>query len=606
MVRLADPVEGMGVYDPCSGTGGMLILSQEHVAEHGGSARNLGLYGQEDNGGVWSISKMNMILHGIPDAHIENGDTLANPLHRQGGELMRFDRVITNPPFSQNYEPGGIPFPERFPYGWCPENGKKADLMFVQHMLAVLRANGMVVTVMPHGVLFRGGKECDIRKGFIKDDMLEAVIGLAPNLFYGTGIPACILILRSQGSKPPERRGKVLFINADAEFRPGRAQNYLDPEHAERIVSAYDRFQDVEGFSAVVSRETLADNDYNLNIRRYADNALPPEPHDVRAHLMGGVPRAEVEKKAALFEAHGFDPLGLLVEFDARYLDFDSTIDERTTLRRRIEEDTGVREKETKLTEAFDGWWAGHQSRIVALPDTKALMALRAALLESFSAALVPVALLDRYRVDGAIAAWWGKDVFDLRALMARGFAGVVEGWAGSIITALEDENDKSNPLDHKLIKRLMTEYLVELDEVEGRIADLKARQQEFESQGADEKTSDDGEEVGNYGKWLEGEIKVLNAQHKDDLKRRTQLTKTTPTGKPSKGSIAWKADRGMDTTEAEEDLARLGELLAPVVARLEELEKEIAPYKEIKSQLRGARAQASAASEELRRPPEG
>ena len=251
MVRLADPVEGMGVYDPCSGTGGMLILSQEHVAEHGGSARNLGLYGQEDNGGVWSISKMNMILHGIPDAHIENGDTLANPLHRQGGELMRFDRVITNPPFSQNYEPGGIPFPERFPYGWCPENGKKADLMFVQHMLAVLRANGMVVTVMPHGVLFRGGKECDIRKGFIKDDMLEAVIGLAPNLFYGTGIPACILILRSQGSKPPERRGKVLFINADAEFRPGRAQNYLDPEHAERIVSAYDRFQDVEGFSAV-------------------------------------------------------------------------------------------------------------------------------------------------------------------------------------------------------------------------------------------------------------------------------------------------------------------------------------------------------------------
>ena len=234
MVRLADPCEGMRVYDPCSGTGGMLILSQEHVAEHGGNARNLGLYGQEDNGGVWSISKMNMILHGIPDAHIENGDTLASPLHRQGGELMRFDRVITNPPFSQNYEPNGIPFPERFSYGWCPEKGKKADLMFAQHMIAVLRANGMVVTVMPHGVLFRGGKERDIRAGLIKDDMVEAVIGLAPNLFYGTGIPACILILRSQGSKRPDRRGRVLFINADAEFRTGRAQNYLDPEHAER------------------------------------------------------------------------------------------------------------------------------------------------------------------------------------------------------------------------------------------------------------------------------------------------------------------------------------------------------------------------------------
>ena len=592
MVRLADPCEGMRVYDPCSGTGGMLILSQEHVAEHGGNARNLGLYGQEDNGGVWSISKMNMILHGIPDAHIENGDTLASPLHRQGGELTRFDRVITNPPFSQNYERGGIPFPERFPYGWCPEKGKKADLMFVQHMLAVLRANGMVVTVMPHGVLFRGGKERDIRKGFIKDDMLEAVIGLAPNLFYGTGIPACILILRSQGSKRPDRRGRVLFINADAEFRTGRAQNYLDPEHAERIVSAYDRFEDVDGFSSVVSRETLADNDYNLNIRRYADNAPPSEPHDVRAHLAGGVPRAEVETKATLFAAHGLDPLGLLVECDAHYFDFDLSIDERTALRCRIEKDAGVRAKEATLTEAFDRWWAEHQSRIVALPDTQALMPLRADLLESFSAALVPVGLLDRYRVDGAIAAWWGDDVFDLKALMARGFGGVVEGWVSSITTALEDDNDKSNPLDHKLVKRLMTEYLDELDDVEGRIADLKARQQEFERHGADQDASGNDDEVDNYGKWLEGEIKATNAQHKDNLKRRSQLIKTTRTGKPWKGSIAWMAGQGMDTSSAEAELAGLEELLGPVMARLEELEKEVAPYKEIKRQLRAARTE--------------
>ena len=139
MVRLADPQEGMRVYDPCSGSGGMLILSAEHVREHGGNPRNLGLYGQEDNGGVWSISKMNMILHGIPDADLRNGDTLAEPLHVEGGELMRFDRVITNPPFSQNYSADGIPFPERFPYGFCPESGKKADLMFVQHMHSVLR-----------------------------------------------------------------------------------------------------------------------------------------------------------------------------------------------------------------------------------------------------------------------------------------------------------------------------------------------------------------------------------------------------------------------------------------------------------------------------------
>jgi type I restriction-modification system DNA methylase subunit len=169
LVRLIEPQEGMRVYDPCSGSGGMLILSAESVQEHGGNPRNLGLFGQEDNGGVWSISKMNLLLHGIGDADLRNGDTLAEPLHTKDGELMRFDRVITNPPFSLNYSQDELPFKERFPYGFCPESGKKADLMFVQHMVAVLRPGGIVATVMPHGVLFRGGAERDIRRGLIED-----------------------------------------------------------------------------------------------------------------------------------------------------------------------------------------------------------------------------------------------------------------------------------------------------------------------------------------------------------------------------------------------------------------------------------------------------
>ena len=125
MVRLIEPREGMRIYDPCSGSGGMLILSKEYVEEHGGNARNLALFGQENNGGVWSISKMNLSLHGIPDADIRNADTLAEPLHTEGGELMRFDRVITNPPFSLNYTKDGIPFPERFRYGWCPRAARR-------------------------------------------------------------------------------------------------------------------------------------------------------------------------------------------------------------------------------------------------------------------------------------------------------------------------------------------------------------------------------------------------------------------------------------------------------------------------------------------------
>src|SRR5664279_4119857 len=207
-----------------------------------------------------------------------------------------------------NYARADIPFPERFSRGWTPEKGKKADLMFVQHMLAVTRPGGLVATVMPHGVLFRAGDEGKIRSGMLKDDVIEALIGLGPQLFYGTGIPACILILRPGGGKPANRKGKVLLINADRDYREGRAQNYLEPEHIEKIVSAYQTYRDVSAFARVISREELAENDDNLNIRRYVDTTPEPEPQDVRAHLHGGIPIREVEATAELFGAHGFDP----------------------------------------------------------------------------------------------------------------------------------------------------------------------------------------------------------------------------------------------------------------------------------------------------------
>ena len=507
LVRLLAPTEGMRVFDPCSGSGGMLILSAEYVQEHGGNPRNLGLFGQEDNGGVWSISKMNLLLHGIADADLRNGDTLAEPLHTKDGELMRFDRVITNPPFSQNYSQDGLPFKERFPYGFCPESGKKADLMFVQHMVSVLRPGGMVATVMPHGVLFRGGAERDIRRGLIEDDILDAVIGLGSNLFYGTGIPACVLVLRFKGSKPPERQGKVLFINADAEYREGRAQNYLEPEHIEKIVSAYQSLSAIPGFATVVERQELEGNDWNLNIRRYADNAPPPEPQDVRAHLLGGVPKAEVAAQAELFAAHGFDPDVLLMERDDRYFDFRTELSSKSDLKAAVEADAGVQAREEALAEAFSGWWAAHMGQIEALPETKALMDLRAHLLASFVEALAPLALLDRFQVAGAVATWWGEVVFDLKALVAGGFTGVVESWVTTILTALEEGGGKSTPLDHKLVKKLLPQFLGEIAEAEGRVAELDGTIKAATSSGDDE----DGEgEVDEEEGLTAAEIKAL------------------------------------------------------------------------------------------------
>lgn len=276
MVRLVKPGPGMRVYDPCSGSGGMLIHAKEYVEEHGQDWRSMTLAGQEYNGGTWAVSKMNMILHGVLNADLRNDDTLANPLHKEGGELMRFDRVLTNPPFFQNCSTSGMEHPERFRYGFTPQTGKKADLMFAQHVLAVLMPNGIGATVMPHGVLFRGGEEKNIRQKIIEADRLEAVIGLAPNLFYGTGIPARVLVLRGRARRPQEGRGKVLFINADREYTAGRAQNYLDHEHIEKIVSAYEEYRDIPGFARVVDIEELRENDFNLNIRRYVDNTPPP------------------------------------------------------------------------------------------------------------------------------------------------------------------------------------------------------------------------------------------------------------------------------------------------------------------------------------------
>ena len=249
LVQLIEPKEGMAVDDPTCGSGGMLIQSKQYVQEVGGDSRNLELAGQELNGGTWAICKMNMLLHGIRSADIRQGDTLKEPLHLdRGGEIRRFDRVIANPPFSQNYTTDSMKFKERFTH-FMPESGKKADLMFVQHMVASLKSDGKLAVVMPHGVLFRGGEEKACRQRFIRDGILEAVVGLPSNLFYGTGIPACVLVINRHGSSI---RKHVLFINADREFKEGKNQNSLRPEDIEKITQVYRIRQTVEEYARLV------------------------------------------------------------------------------------------------------------------------------------------------------------------------------------------------------------------------------------------------------------------------------------------------------------------------------------------------------------------
>jgi type I restriction enzyme M protein len=289
-----------------------------------------------------------------------------------------------------------------------------------------------------------------------------------------------VLVLRQRqdtaSGKPAERRGKVLFINADREYFEGRAQNHLLPEHIEKIVHTFETYAEVPGFSAVVPNATLRDNDFNLNIRRYADNAPPPEPHDVRAHLLGGVPKAEVDAKAALFAAQGLDPMALFVERDADYLDFRPELSARQSLKPAVETHPGVLARERAVREAFDAWWAEHSPRITALAGQPSFVGLRNELLTSFSAALEPVGLLGRFQVRGIVAGFWADAKYEFMTLMARGAKGVVDAWRTSILTALDDEQSKDDPLQHKLVRFLMGEFV-------GQLAELDSRKVELEGQ---------------------------------------------------------------------------------------------------------------------------
>jgi type I restriction enzyme M protein len=303
----------------CCGSGGMLVQTRNYLATHGENPANLSLAGQEMNLGTWAICKMNMFLHGVMSADIRKGDTLGDPAHIHNGELMTFDRVIANPPFSLKKwgkEEADADNYGRFPYGTPPKDS--GDLAFVQHMIASLNADGMMGVVMPHGVLFRGSSEKLIRQGMLEDDLIEAVIGLPSGLFYGTGIPACLIIVNK--AKPDERKGKVLFINGELDYQEGKNQNKLRSEDIAKIVSTFEQYQNVKRYANVVSLQDIAENDYNLNIRRYADTSPPPEIYDVRAILHGGIPAREINDVYIQEEVvQGFD---LSCVFDKRNDDY--------------------------------------------------------------------------------------------------------------------------------------------------------------------------------------------------------------------------------------------------------------------------------------------
>lgn len=263
LAKLLAPKKGQTICDPSCGSGSLLIKVGRQADE-----RDFALFGQEMNGTTHALCRMNMFLHGMDNFRIEWGDTLRNPRLIEGDHLMRFDIVVANPPFSLDKwgheDAEKDPF-HRYHRGLPPRS--KGDYAFITHMIETARERtGKVGVVVPHGVLFRGAAEGKIRQRLIEENLLEAVIGLPSNLFFGTGIPAAILLFNKG-----KTHGDVLFIDASREFKEAKNQNVLTEEHVQKIVDTYRAFQTVEKYAHRASPQEIADNDFNLNIPRYVD-----------------------------------------------------------------------------------------------------------------------------------------------------------------------------------------------------------------------------------------------------------------------------------------------------------------------------------------------
>ena len=457
LVQLTKPTAGNEIYDPAVGSGGFLIQAHQYVEEQGENPNDLVLCGQDSNGATWSICNMNMILHNITNFTIENGDTLEDPLILQNGQVRKFDRVLANPPFSQNYSRANMKFTNRF-REWCPETGKKADLMFVQHMLASLKGDGHMATIMPHGVLFRGGKEKLIRELLISDDVIEAIISLPPGLFYGTGIPACALVCNK--NKPDELRDKVLFINADREYAEGKNQNKLRPEDVEKIDFVFTHKREIPKYSRLVDKAEIADNhDYNLNIRRYVDNTPEPEPEDVQAHLIGGIPESEVAARDDDFSKFGFQAETLFCPDRPGYLAFRELITARSDIKEIIERDPSIVQMLKIHRKALEHWWSVARDEFAKLEHAnhsgQKMPEVRHKILTTLKDKLAPLFVLDEFKSAGVFVNWWQQIRYDLKTIVST-------GWHHTLIP------------DEYLIAAFFQSEADAIEELETRISELQ------------------------------------------------------------------------------------------------------------------------------------
>ncbi|MCE5254327.1 MAG: type I restriction-modification system subunit M [Actinomycetia bacterium] len=504
------------VYDPTCGSGSLLLK----VADE--APKGLTIYGQEKDNATWALAKMNMILHGNEIADIRKGDTITSPQFLKNDQLETFDFLVANPPFSTKSWSSGLEKDYgRFEFGMPP--AKNGDYAFLLHMLKSLKSTGRAAVILPHGVLFRGNAEGQIRKEIVRRGYIKGIIGLPPNLFYGTGIPACILVL---DKKDAAQRHGIFVIDASKGFMKDGNKNRLRPRDMHKIIDVFVRQLEVPGYSRMVPLSEIASpaNDYNLNIPRYVDSSEPEDIQDLHAHLHGGIPERDIDALKDYWEAFPALRQKLFKSLREGYLELavDPSIVQQTIMN--AEEYLTLK---GETAEAVRHWWQGHRDNLTAIDSSTRPTDLIESLSESLLVLFRGRPLVDEYAVYEQLMSYWNETMHDDVALIMS------EGWEGAARPrkTLEDKDRKMSETPdlvigsgrnatkykmdlippHLITSKYFPELQTELDEVGAKL--------EMATQAVDDYADEHGHDEGLLSDAVDDKGKLSQKAAKDALK---------------------------------------------------------------------------------------
>ena len=482
-----DTARDRSVYDPTCGSGSLLIKASDE-APHG-----LTIFGQEMDVATWTMARMNMILHGHTPAEIERGNTLAAPRFTDSrGFLQRFDFAVANPPFSTKAWSNGLDpshdMFRRFEYGVPP--AKNGDYAFLLHLVASLKSTGKGAIILPHGVLFRGNREAGIRRNLVEHGLIEGVIGLPANLFYGTGIPACIVVIDKENAAT---RDGVFMIDASQGFRKDGAKNRLRERDIHRIVDVFNERRGVPGYSRMVPMAEIAGaaNDYNLNIPRYIDSGEPEDLHDLKAHLRGGIPNRDIDALECYWQM--FPGLRRALFAQGSREGYSEACRPPDAMKAIVLGHEGFMAYKDQVEDVLAGWRRKHAPRLLGLQVGDSPKALIRDLSEDLLGRFAGLPLLECYGVYQCLMDYWDGVMQDDVYLV------VTEGWAAGRQLRLAHKDEAPDFWRKKgrkttryvgmlvpavlVIERFFSEQKAQADSVEAALTSAAERKSEFEEE---------------------------------------------------------------------------------------------------------------------------